>query len=142
MVTVGYPHHPFVKAPMAESAECHAVADVVISAFTPRNYMGCFYNGMSIRSDDSYTTQSAAVIVGADNNFAESLITREFWGQYMQLPSLHLLVMYTVPRTRKLKSCWRKVKNSLVGSRLCSGSYNKSRNNVDGGSFWVVLSPR
>ena len=45
-----------------------------------------------------------------------------------------------IGKVARLKSCWRKVKNSSVGSQLCSGSDNKSRISVDSGSFWVVLS--
>ena len=59
---------------MAELAEGHAVADVVVFAPAPRNDVGGIHHGMLFRRDDPHPAQSAAVVIGLDHDPAEALI--------------------------------------------------------------------
>ena len=60
---------------MAELAECHAIADIVVFAFAPRDDVGGINNGMPFRRDDSHHTQGEAVVVSRDHDAPEALIT-------------------------------------------------------------------
>ena len=51
-VAVGHPHHPLVEGPVAELAEGHAVADVVVLAFAPGDDVGGIHHGVLFRGDD------------------------------------------------------------------------------------------
>ena len=68
LIVVGDPHHSLVEGPVAELAEGHAVADVVVSAPAPGNDVGGVHNGMLFRRDDPHPAQGAAVVVGLDHD--------------------------------------------------------------------------
>jgi len=74
-VGVGYSHHPFVEGPVAELAQGHAVADVVVLAFAPGDDMGGIHHGVLFRRDDPHPAEGAAVVVGLHHDAAEALIT-------------------------------------------------------------------
>lgn len=73
-VVFGDTEHSFVEAPMTGFAECHAVANIVVMAFAPRNDMGCLNNRMAIRCDNADTAQGAPMIVRADNYSSKALV--------------------------------------------------------------------
>lgn len=75
VVIVANAQHPFVEGPVAEFAERHAVADVVILGSAPTDDMGGIDDGVPFRSDDPHAAEGAAVVVGADNETPKPLRT-------------------------------------------------------------------
>jgi len=74
-VGVGYPHHSLVKSPVAELAQRHAVADIVVSAPAPGDDMSGINHGVLFRRYDPHSAQGAAMIVGLHHDAAKPLVT-------------------------------------------------------------------
>src|SRR3989304_3078857 len=74
-ITVGDTHHTFVKRPVAKFAECHAISDIVVFTPTPGDNMGGIHHGVSLRCNDAYTAQGAAVVVSAHDDSSKTLVT-------------------------------------------------------------------
>jgi len=87
LVVGGHPQHPLIKSPVTQPAECHTVADVVITALTPRHDMGSFNNRMPFWGDNSYAAQGTAVVVGRSHNLTEPLVTHR-WPVVVRLDDL------------------------------------------------------
>lgn len=73
-VAVGDAKHPLVEAPVAEAAECHAVADIVVLTLAPRHDVGCLHHRMTVGSNDADAAQGAAMVVGRGHHLAERLV--------------------------------------------------------------------
>lgn len=74
-VAVGHSQHPLVEPPVAEAAEGHAVADVVVLALAPRDDVRGFHHRVAVGGDDADAAQGAAVVVGRGHHLAEPLVT-------------------------------------------------------------------
>lgn len=74
MVVLCDSHHAVVEGPMAEFAERHAVADVVVFTFAPGNDVGGIHDGVLFRRDDPYPAECATVIVGLDHDASKTLV--------------------------------------------------------------------
>lgn len=73
-VVVGDAEHPLVEAPVAGTAEGHAVADVVVLRFAPGHDVGRLHHRVAVGGDDTDAAQGAAVVVGRGHHLAEGLV--------------------------------------------------------------------
>jgi len=66
--------HAFVKRPVAEAAERHAIPGIIIVAARPGDDVGGIDRAMPIRGQHAYPTKRAAVVVHTDDGPTEALI--------------------------------------------------------------------
>lgn len=73
-VPLRHPHHPLVERPVAELAQRHAVADIIIAAHAPRHNVGRIDHGMAFRRDNPHPAQRAPMIIRGDHGPPEPLV--------------------------------------------------------------------